>query len=142
MFNTPFVVGFDYVERMVERIAKSGNDSYPPFNIEHAGADRLRISLAVAGFRKADLSVTLEDNILTVRGRQPDDPAADDAGAGTGGQRLYLHRGIATRQFQRRFVLERGVEVTGAILKNGLLDIDLLQPQPSSNVKEITITDG
>lgn len=140
MFNTPFVVGFDYVERIVERIAKSGNDSYPPFNIEHAGADRLRISLAVAGFAKADLTVALEDNILTIRGRQPDDIGTDSQGSGN--TRLYLHRGIATRQFQRRFVLERGVEVIGAVLKNGLLEIDLLQPQPSSKVKEIAITDG
>lgn len=126
------------MERIVERIAKTGNDSYPPFNIEHVGADRLRISLAVAGFAKPDLSITLEDNILTIRGRQPEDPQDDGSG---GTSRLFLHRGIATRQFQRRFVLERGVEITGAVLKNGLLEIDLRQPQPSSTIIEITITD-
>lgn len=127
------------MERIVERIAKSGNDSYPPFNIEHVSADHLRISLAVAGFARQDLAITLEDNILTIRGRQPEGQAQD--GSESGG-RLYLHRGIATRQFQRRFVLERGVEISGAVLKNGLLEIDLLQPQPSAKVKEIAITDG
>lgn len=125
----------------MERIAKSGNDSYPPFNIEHVAEDHLRISLAVAGFTKHDLTITLEDNILTIRGRQPDDRPASSEND-TGSPRLYIHRGIATRQFQRRFVLERGVEVSGAILRNGLLEIDLLQPQPVVNVKEITITDG
>ncbi|WP_274942695.1 Hsp20 family protein [Govanella unica] len=127
------------MERIVERIAKAGNDSYPPFNIEHVGADRLRISLAVAGFAKPDLSITLEDNILTIRGRQPED--SEDDGTSSGASRLFLHRGIATRQFQRRFVLERGVEITGAVLKNGLLEIDLRQPPPSSTIVEITITD-
>lgn len=133
VFNTPFVVGFDHVERMVERIAKAGNESYPPFNIEHFGGGRLRISLAVAGFRKEELFATLEDTVLTVRGKQPD--AAD-------GARTYLHRGIATRQFQKRFVVERGIEVIAATLANGLLNIDLQQPDPSPKAKEIVITDG
>lgn len=131
VFNTPFVVGFDYVERIVERIAKSGNEGYPPFNIEHVNDHQLEISLAVAGFNKSDLSVVLEDNVLTIRGKQPDEEEA--------GNRLFLHRGIATRQFQRRFVLERGVEVTRAQLKNGLLVISLRQPEPSNTLREIDI---
>ncbi len=133
VFNTPFVVGFDYVERIVERIAKSGNDGYPPFNIEHVSENELLISVAVAGFRKSDLSVLLEDNVLTIRGKQPDESQAE------GGNRLFLHRGIATRQFQRRFVLERGVEVTKARLTNGLLEIVLAQPQPAATIREIAI---
>jgi HSP20 family molecular chaperone IbpA len=130
VFNTPFVVGFDHVERMVEHIAKAGDNSYPPFDIEHLEAGHLRISLAVAGFAKENLTVTVEGTVLTVLGQQPED-----------GKRSYLHRGIAGRKFRKKFILDRGIEITGARLRAGLLEIDLLQPPSEKTLREIVIDD-
>jgi HSP20 family molecular chaperone IbpA len=125
----PFLLGFDQLERLVERTAKSGNDGYPPYNIEQASENRYRITLALAGFREEDLSITLEDRQLVIRGRQADDT----------GERVFLHRGIATRQFQRSFVLADGVEVSGATMENGLLHIDLQRSVPDAVVQTIRI---
>lgn len=132
-FSSPLLLGFDAIEKTLERVAKSG-DGYPPYNIERlrggdAAGDRLRITLAVAGFAEADLEVTLEDSELVVRGRQNDDT-----------EREFLHRGIAARQFQRVFVLADGMRVTGAELKNGLLAIDLDRPEPDRLVRKINIS--
>jgi len=126
----PFLLGFDQLERLVERTAKSGTDGYPPFNIEQTGESGFRITLAVAGFRESDLSITVEDRQLVVRGRQSDDAAAD---------RVFLHRGIAARAFQRSFVLAEGVEVAGATLENGLLHVDLKRAVPDPVVQTIRI---
>ncbi len=128
LLNSPFVLGFDNVERVFDRVAKSSNDGYPPYNIEQIGDDTLRITLAVAGFTKANLSVTVEENQLIIRGRQEDDPT-----------KVFIHRGIAARQFQRAFVLAEGIEIIGADLENGLLAIDLQRPQPNRVVQEIEI---
>jgi len=125
-FNNPFLLGLDHIERLLERTSKA--ETYPPYNIEHIGSDRLRITLAVAGFAADDLSVTVEDNQLVIRGRQNE---SDD--------KSYLHRGIASRQFQRSFVLADGMEVTGAALDNGLLHIDLVRPTPTPKVQRIEI---
>ncbi len=132
-FSSPLLLGFDTMEKTLERLAKSG-DSYPPYNIERLrGAegktDRLRITLAVAGFAECDLEVATEENQLVVRGRQTDDT-----------QREFLHRGIAARQFQRSFVLADGMRVIGAELKNGLLAIDLERPEPEKLVRKINIS--
>ena len=129
----PFLLGFDQLERLVERTAKTGNDGYPPFNIEQSSENSFRITLAVAGFREADLSITVEDRQLMIRGRQ-----ADDADEG----RVFLHRGIAARAFQRSFVLAEGVEVAGARMENGLLHIDLVRAVPEKTVRTIRITKG
>ena len=131
LFNSPFFLGFDHFERAVDRIAKSGSDSYPPYNVEQLSDNRLRITLAVAGFKPEDLEVRTEDNQLVIRGRQSDQ---DD--------KVYLHRGIATRQFQRSFVLAEGIEVTGANLDNGLLQIDLERPLAEPQVRTIEIRSG
>ncbi|MEL6206425.1 MAG: Hsp20 family protein [Pseudomonadota bacterium] len=125
----PFLLGFDQLERLVERTAKSGNDGYPPYNIEQAAENRYRITLAVAGFREEDLSITVEDRQLVIRGRQSDET----------GERIFLHRGIAARQFQRSFVLADGVEVSGATLENGLLHVDLERAMPDTVVQTIQI---
>ncbi len=125
----PFLLGFDQLERLVERTARSGNDGYPPYNIEQASENRYRITLAVAGFSDEDLSITVEDRQLVIRGRQRDD----------GAERMFLHRGIAARQFQRSFVLADGVEVSGATLENGLLHVDLERALPDSIVQTIKI---
>ncbi|MDZ5697205.1 MULTISPECIES: Hsp20 family protein [Phyllobacteriaceae] len=132
-FSNPLLLGFDSMEKTLERIAKTG-DSYPPYNIERirngeGRGERLRITLAVAGFSEADLDVTTEENQLVVRGRQNDE-----------GEREYLHRGIAARQFQRVFVLADGMRVLGAELKNGLLAIDLDRPEPERLVQKIDIS--
>ncbi|MBB2972151.1 Hsp20 family protein [Mesorhizobium sp. RMAD-H1] len=131
-FSSPLLLGFDTMEKTLERIAKSG-DGYPPYNIERlrtqSGPERLRITLAVAGFSDSDLEVTTEDNQLVIRGRQTDEE-----------EREYLHRGIAARQFQRVFVLADGMRVVGAELRNGLLSIDLDRPEPERLVKRIDIT--
>ena len=111
----PFLLGFEQLERLMERTAKSDNNGYPPFNIEQSGANAYRITLAVAGFAEDDLAITIEDAQLVIRGRQSDEDEA----------RVFLHRGIAARQFQRTFVLADGVEVSGASLQNGLLHVDL-----------------
>ena len=132
-FSSPLLLGFDAVEKTLERLAKNG-DSYPPYNIERiraadGTAERLRITLAVAGFADCDLEVLTEENQLIVRGRQNDDT-----------EREYLHRGIAARQFQRTFVLADGMRVAGAELKNGLLAVDLERPEPERLVRKINIS--
>ena len=129
VFTSPMFLGFDQLEQVLERAAKSSSDGYPPYNIEQTGPSGLRISLAVAGFTMSDLQITQEDNQLVIRGRQTDD----------GADRVYLHRGIAARQFQRAFVLAEGIEVKGAWLDNGLLHIDLARPQPEVRVRTIQI---
>jgi HSP20 family molecular chaperone IbpA len=134
-FTSPLLLGFDAMEKTLERIAK-GNDGYPPYNIERlrpdgetGEPDRLRITLAVAGFSEEDLDVTTEENQLVIRGRQSES-----------GERDYLYRGIAARQFQRTFVLADGMRVSGAELKNGLLSVDLVRPEPVRMVKKINIS--
>lgn len=131
-FSSPFLLGFDEIERVLDRVAK-GADGYPPYNIERIPRDadnpeRLRITLAVAGFKREDLEVTIEENQLVIRGRQQDDK-----------QRQYLHRGIASRQFQRTFVLADGMDVLNADLDHGLLSIDLARPEPERVVRTIAI---
>jgi HSP20 family molecular chaperone IbpA len=128
LFNSPLLLGFDHFERTLDRIAKAGAEGYPPYNIEQIGEDRLRITLAVAGFGLDDLEIQIEDNQLTIKGRQKDDP-----------DRVYLYRGIAARQFQRSFVLAEGIEVTSATLDNGLLSVDLQRPKAVSHVRSIPI---
>ena len=130
LFNSPLLLGFDHFERALDRVSKISSDGYPPYNIEQLGENALRITLAVAGFAMSDLSLTIEDNQLVVRGKQTDDES-----------RIYLHRGIAARQFQRSFVLAEGIEVCGAWLDNGLLHIDLTRPQPETRVRTIEIKD-
>ena len=128
LFNSPLLLGFDHFERALDRVSKVSSDGYPPYNIEQLGDNALRITLAVAGFQMSDLSITVEDNQLVVRGKQTDDA-----------RRVYLHRGIAARQFQRSFVLAEGIEVSGAWLDNGLLHIDLVRPAVESRVRTIEI---
>lgn len=126
----PFLLGFEQLERMVEQAAKSGKDGYPPFNIEQVSDRAYRITLAVAGFADEDLSITVESAKLVIRGAQND----------TVEGRVFLHRGIAARQFLKSFVLADGVEVTGAMTENGLLHIDLERAEPETVVQTITIT--
>jgi HSP20 family molecular chaperone IbpA len=128
LFNSPLLLGFDHFERAFDRVSKVSSDGYPPYNIEQVGENELRITLAVAGFTMNDLKLTIEDNQLVVRGRQTDDDS-----------RVYLHRGIAARQFQRSYVLAEGIEVRGAWLNNGLLHIDLMRPPIESRVRTIEI---
>jgi len=130
VFASPLFVGFDQLEQMLERASKSTSDGYPPYNIEQLTHTTLRITLAVAGFTMDNLQITQEDNQLVIRGRQSEDTEG----------RVFLHRGIAARQFQRAFVMAEGIEVTGAWLDNGLLHIDLARPQPETRVKTIPIT--
>lgn len=125
----PYLLGFDQLERLVERTVKSGSDAYPPYNIEQSAEDIFRITLAVAGFAEADLAITMEDRALVIRGRQAEDQS----------ERVFLHRGIAARAFQRSFVLADGVEVSGASMENGLLHIDLRRAQPDPVVQTIPI---
>jgi HSP20 family molecular chaperone IbpA len=132
--SSPFLLGFEEIERVLDRVAK-GSDGYPPYNIERlardgTNPDRLRITLAVAGFTRDQLDVSIEESQLVIRGRQQDDKS-----------RQYLHRGIAARQFQRTFVLVEGMEVLGADLKNGLLSIDLIRPEPERVIKTIAISE-
>jgi HSP20 family molecular chaperone IbpA len=132
--SSPFLLGFDDIERLLDRVSK-GADGYPPYNIERLPRDerhpeRLRITLAVAGFTREQLDVSIEESQLVIRGRQQDDKS-----------RQFLYRGIAARQFQRTFVLAEGMEVLGADLKNGLLSIDLARPQPEKIVKTIAINE-
>ncbi len=129
LFNSPLLLGFDHFERTLDRVTKASADGYPPYNIEQIGADQLRITVAVAGFTSNDLSVTTEDNQLVIRGRQAEDEK----------DRIYLHRGIAARQFQRSFVLAEGIEVTGAWTDNGLLHVDLKRPLPESRIRTVEI---
>jgi HSP20 family molecular chaperone IbpA len=132
LFNSPFLLGFDQLERALDRVAKGAGDGYPPYNIEQIGDNALRITLAVAGFGRDDLSVAVEDRQLIITGRQRADGTA----------RTYLHRGIAARQFQRSFLLAEGIEVTGAEMANGLLHVDLARPEPARNRRTIAIRDG
>jgi HSP20 family molecular chaperone IbpA len=132
--SSPFLLGFDEIERALDRVSKAA-DGYPPYNIERlprdgANPERLRITLAVAGFTRDQLDVTVEENQLVIRGKQVDDK-----------QREYLHRGIAARQFQRTFVLADGMDVLGADLNHGLLAIDLARPEPERIVRSIAIGD-
>lgn len=129
LFTSPMFLGFDHLEQMLERAAKTSSDGYPPYNIEQTGPAGLRISVAVAGFTMDDLQITEEDNQLVIRGRQTDDTQG----------RVFIHRGIAARQFQRAFVLAEGIEVKGAWLDSGLLHIDLARPQPAAKVRNIRI---
>lgn len=131
LFGSPLLLGFEEFERAVERISKSGGDNYPPYNVEQHSDSHLRIVLAVAGFSAEDLTVELEGNQLVVRGRQ----RPQESGT-------LLHRGIATRQFQRSFVLADGIEVTGASLDDGLLRIDLERPLVEPQVRQIAISSG
>ena len=130
MFNSPLLLGFDQLERTLDRLAKSA-EGYPPYNIERIGENGLRITLAVAGFTSDDLVIELVESQLTVRGKQTDDS-----------DRVYLHRGIAARQFQRAFMLAEGIEVTGARLDNGLLSIDLVRPVQEPRIRRIRIEAG
>nr|WP_216603831.1 Hsp20 family protein [Ruegeria sp. HKCCD6228] len=125
-------MGFEQLERLLERSAKAGNEGYPPYNIEQTSDFSYRITLAVAGFAEEDLSITIEDRQLVIRGRQRDD----------GEGRIFLHRGIAARQFQRMFVLADGVEVGEAIMENGLLHVDLTRAVPETVVQTINIRKG
>jgi HSP20 family molecular chaperone IbpA len=132
-FNSPFLLGFDEIERALDRVAKTSCDGYPPYNIERLPRteqepERLRITLAVAGFTRDQLEILLEEGQLVIRGRQSDDKS-----------RQYLHRGIAARQFQRVFLLAEGMEVMGADLSNGLLSIDLVRPEPERIIRRIDI---
>ncbi len=131
-FNNPLVLGFDHFERLVDRVSKTSAEGYPPYNIEQLGENHLRITLAVAGFSMEELSVSTEDNQLVIRGRTNEDDR----------QRVYLHRGIASRQFQRAFVLADGIEVAGANLANGLLHVDLIRHVPEPEVRTIRIQTG
>lgn len=132
-FGHPFLLGFDEIEQALDRVSKAASDGYPPYNIERVPRserepERLRITLALAGFTRDQLEITLEENQLVIRGRQ-----AEDKG------RQFLHRGIAARQFQRAFLLADGMEVLGADLSNGLLSIDLARPEPERVVRKIDI---
>lgn len=129
VFSSPLLLGFDHIERVLDRVNKTAAEGYPPYNIEQTGEHRLRITLAVAGFGDDDLSVSVEDNQLVIRGRQQDDQTG----------RVYLHRGIAARQFTRSFVLAEGIEVRTAEVINGLLHIDLERPVPQPKVTQIEI---
>ena len=128
----PHMLGFEQLERLLERTAKTGNEGYPPFNIEQTSDFSYRITLAVAGFADEDLAITVEDRQLVIRGRHTDNVE----------ERVFLHRGIASRQFQRSFVLADGVDVGEAIMENGLLHIDLTRYQPETVVQTINIKKG
>lgn len=135
-FSSPLLLGFEEIERALDRLSRAAGDGYPPYNIERLGrtedrSETLRITLAVAGFGSDDLEVTVEENQLVIRGRQKDEPARD-----------YLHRGIAARQFQKTFVLAEGIEVKGADLKDGLLSIDLVRPEAERIARRIAIGSG
>ena len=128
LFNHPLLLGFEQFERTLDRITKSAGEGYPPYNIEQRNENGIRITIAVAGFAREELSIQLEDNQLVVRGKQSDEPG-----------RVFLHRGIAARQFQRSFVLADGIEVKSADLKDGLLSIDLMRREPERLVRKVDI---
>ena len=128
----PFLLGFDQLERLVERTAKTGNEGYPPYNIEQTSENSYRITVAVAGFAEGDLTITVENRQLVILGRQGEER----------GDRVYLHRGIAARQFQRTFVLADGVDVGAAIMEHGLLHIDLKRALPETVIQKIEIKKG
>ena len=131
IFNSPFLLGFDQFERTIDRISKLSSDSYPPYNIEQISQNSLRITVAVAGFKKNELDVSLEGNQLQIRGNKKDDER----------ERIFIHRGIATRQFQRNFVLADGIEVKEASMDDGLLFVDLTQPINNDQSVKIEIKD-
>ena len=128
LLDHPLFLGFDHFERELERLKKH-SDGYPPYNVEQTGEDSLRITLAVAGFAMDDLDIELENNHLSIRGKQKDDK-----------ERIFLHRGIASRQFQKKFVLADGIEIENASLDNGLLHIDMKRTLPETRVKKIKIS--
>jgi HSP20 family molecular chaperone IbpA len=130
VFSSPLLLGFDHFERTLDRISKKAADGYPPYNIEQIGDDRICITLAVAGFGEDDLGIEIVDNQLVIQGRQREDD----------GQRVFLHRGIAARQFQRAFILADGILVEGARLDNGLLHIDIVRPRPDTRVRTVKIS--
>jgi HSP20 family molecular chaperone IbpA len=135
-FSSPLLLGFDDIERALERVSRAASDGYPPYNIEQTGAQngeppRIRIVLAVAGFSRDEIDISVDDSELIIVGKQVEDDRRD-----------YLHRGIAARQFKRVFVLADGMEVTGAGLKDGLLSIDLVRPEPDRKVRKIEISQG
>ena len=129
IFNSPFLLGFDQLEDVLDKVSKNAGDGYPPYNIEQIGDAAIRISLAVAGFAREDLDIALEGNQLIIRGKQKDDA----------GEKAYLHRGIAARQFVRKFVLADGMEVSDAFMEHGLLHIDLARPQAQELVRTVPI---
>ena len=129
-FNSPLLLGFEHLEQILDRASRTSAEGYPPYNIEQTSDNGLRITLAVAGFSMDDLSVTIEDNQLMIRGRQVEES-----------DRVYIHRGIAARQFQRSFVLAEGIEVIGADMDNGLLHVDLERIVPEPEVRTIHISD-
>lgn len=129
LFDSPLFLGFDQYERTLDRIKKTAQEGYPPYNIEQTGPNGLRITLAVAGFTMQDMDVEIEQNQLTIRGKQQDDS-----------DRVYLHRGIAARQFQKSFVLADGIKVLGATLDNGLLHIDMERVEPERHARKIEIS--
>jgi HSP20 family molecular chaperone IbpA len=133
LFDSPFLLGFEHTRSLVERAAKAAAESYPPYNVEDLGEDRLRITLAVAGFGPAHLSVTVEDHQLVISGRREGENQASE------GDRAYLHRGIAARAFLRTFILADGMEVSGALLEHGLLHIDVSRIPPAKLIKRIAI---
>jgi HSP20 family molecular chaperone IbpA len=128
-FNSPLLLGFDHFERVLNQASKTSAEGYPPYNIEQCSENELRITIAVAGFEMADLNVTTEDNQLVVRGRRSEDER----------ERIYLHRGIAARQFQRSFVLAEGIEIKGASMSNGLLHVELIRHIPEPEIRNIKI---
>jgi HSP20 family molecular chaperone IbpA len=128
LFNSPLLLGFEQFEQALDRISKTASDGYPPYNVEQVDDHRLRITLAVAGFGAGELEVQIQDSQLVIRGKQQDD-----------GDKVYLHRGIAARQFQRSFVLAQGIEVAGAELDNGLLHIELARPASEPDVRTVQI---
>ncbi len=132
LFNSPFLLGFDDFERTIDKISKLSSDSYPPYNIEQISECTLRITIAVAGFEKKELDISLEGNQLAIRGCRLDSE----------NERIFIHRGIAARQFQRNFVLADGIKVNGASMENGLLSIDLLQPKSQDKSTKIEINDA
>ena len=129
LFNSPLLLGFEEFERTLDRVSRGSTDGYPPYNIEQIGENGLRIVLALAGFTERDLSIQLVDNQLVIRGKQADDK-----------DRIYIHRGIAARQFQRSFVLADGIEVLSAALDNGLLSVELRRPPVEARTRTIEIT--
>ena len=128
VFNSPFLLGFDQLEDVLDSVAKNAGEGYPPYNIEHTGDESIRITLALAGFTREDVAISLEANQLIIRGKQQD-----------AGDKEFLHRGIAARQFVRKFVLADGMEVTDALMENGLLHIDLHRPPLEQAIKTIPI---
>ena len=134
IFSHPFMLGFEEFERTLDKISRAGTDSYPPYNIEQIDENAFSIVIAVAGFTMDDLSVQMEQNQLVIRGKRKKQPDDED--------RIYLHRGIATRQFHRSFVLADDIEVKGASLENGLLSINLNRIVPDITIQKIEIKSG